>query len=61
MAAVEREIPAWQWIRRPPAFCGVAAEGQDRFDICFLGQKNVWTWLDRIVKAQRRAKVWIIG
>ena len=42
-------------------FCGVAAEGQDRFDIGFLGQKNVWTWLDRIVKAQRRAKMRIIS
>ena len=42
-------------------FGGVAAEGQDRFDIRFLGQKNVWTRLDRIVKAQRRAKVWIVG
>ncbi len=40
-------------------FGRVAAESQDRFDVPSLGQQNVWIRLDRIVKAQGRAKVWI--
>ena len=41
-------------------FGRVAAKSQDRFDVPFLRQQNVWVRLDRIVKAQRRAKVRVV-
>ena len=37
----------------------VAAESQNRFDVSFLRQENVSIRLDRVVKAQCRAKVWV--
>ena len=35
----------------------VAAESQNSLDVPSLWQQDVWTWLDRIVKAERGAKV----
>ena len=60
VAAVEREIPAWQWISSPPCFGRVAAESQNSLDVPFLRQENVWIRLDRIMKAQGRAKMRIV-
>ena len=40
-------------------FRRVPAESQNSLDVPSLRQQNVGTRLDRIVKAQRRAKVWI--
>ena len=57
MAAVEREIPAWQWMSRPPASRRVAAESQNRLDVPSLGRQNVRVRLDRVVKAEGGAKV----
>jgi hypothetical protein len=42
-----------------PCVSRVAAESQNRFDVSFLRQENVWIRLDRVVKAEDRAKVWI--
>jgi len=41
-------------------FGRVAAESQNRFDIRFLRQKDVWTRLDRVVKTEGGAKVRIV-
>ena len=38
-------------------FGRVSAKSQDRFDVPLLGQQNVSIRLDRVVKAQGRAKV----
>src|ERR1700722_14891096 len=45
---------------QPACFSRIAAEGQDRLDVCFLRQQNVSIRLDRIVKAEGSAKVWVV-
>ena len=42
-------------------FGRVAAKSQNRLNVAPLRQQNVWVGLDRIVKAEGRAKVRIIG
>ena len=57
MAAVEREMPAWQWISRLPASAASRPKVRIASTSASLRQQNVGARLDRIVKAQGRAKV----
>ena len=59
MAAVEREMPAWQWIKRWRILAYITAERQDRLDVRPLRQDDPGAGLDLIVKIQRRAQVGI--
>ena len=43
-----------------PCFGRVAAESQNGLDVPSLRQQNVWVRLDRIMKAEGRAKVRVV-
>ena len=60
MAAVEREIPGMAVDEQATCFGRVAAESQNSLDVPSLRQQNVWVRLDRIMKAEGRAKVRVV-
>ena len=60
VAAVEREISGMAVDQQTTCFGRVAAKRQNGLDVPFLRQQNVRARLDRIMKAQGRAKVRVI-
>ena len=65
MAAVEREMPAWQWTSRwlslSPALVELLAELDQRLDMLALGRLPAGPWADDVVKAQGEPMVRVVG